>query len=96
VFSPDERFLATACGDGKARIWSTASGALDKDQAVRGAAEARAVTPTTTPAIIELGAARSTSPRRTETESLEIVVVSGVVLRVADTIDPARVAGWAN
>lgn len=55
-------------------------------------AEARAVTPPTTPAIIELRAATSPSPRRTETESVEIVLVSGVVLRVAEMIDPARLA----
>ena len=54
-------------------------------------AEARAVTPTTTPAIIELRAA-TPSPRRAAAESVEIVLVSGVVLRVAETIDPARLA----
>jgi transposase-like protein len=54
-------------------------------------AEARAVTPMT-PAIIELRAATSPSPRGAETESVEIVLVSGVVLRVAETIDPARLA----
>jgi transposase-like protein len=55
-------------------------------------AEARAVTPPTTPAIIELRAATSPSPRRAEAESVEVVLVSGVVLRVAETIDPARLA----
>ncbi len=55
-------------------------------------AEARAVTPQTPPAIIELRAATSPSPRRAETESVEIVLVSGVVLRVAETVDPARLA----
>lgn len=54
-------------------------------------AEARAVTPTTTPAIIELRAA-TPSPLRAAAESVEIVLVSGVVLRVAETIDPARLA----
>jgi len=53
-------------------------------------AEACAVTPPATPAIIELRAA--TRPRPTETEPVEIVLVSGVVLRVAETIDPARLA----
>jgi len=52
-------------------------------------AEGRAVTPTT-PAIIELRAATGPSPRRTETEAVEIVLMSGVVLRVAETIDPDR------
>ena len=56
-------------------------------------AEAHAVTPPATPSIIELRAATSPSPRRAETESVEIVLVSGVVLRVAETIDPARLAG---
>ncbi len=53
--------------------------------------EARAVTSTTTPAIIELRAA-TPRPRRAAAESVEIVLVSGVVLRVAETIDPARLA----
>jgi transposase-like protein len=57
-----------------------------------GKAEARIVTPPATPAIIELRAATSRSPRRVETEPVEIVLVSGVVLRVAETIDPARLA----
>jgi transposase-like protein len=55
-------------------------------------AEARAVTPPATPPIIELRAATSANPRRAETESVEIVLASGVVLRVAETIDPARLA----
>jgi transposase-like protein len=58
-------------------------------------AEARAVTtPATpaTPAIIELRAKTSPSPRRAAIEPVEIVLVSGVVLRVAETIDPARLA----
>jgi transposase-like protein len=57
--------------------------------------EGQAVTPAAPaapPAIIELRAATSSSSRRTETESVEIVLVSGVVLRVAETIDPARLA----
>ena len=32
------------------------------------------------------------SPRRAVIEPVEIVLVSGVVLRVAETIDPARLA----
>ena len=44
----------------------------------------------TPPAIIELRAA--TRPRPSETEPVEIVLVSGVVLRVAETIDPVRLA----
>lgn len=55
-------------------------------------AEARAVTPSATPAIIELRAATSPSPRRAAIEPVEIVLVSGIVLRVAETIDPARLA----
>lgn len=58
-------------------------------------ADARAVAPPATPAtpaIVELRAATSPSPRRGETESVEIVLVSGVVLRVAETIDPIRLA----
>jgi transposase-like protein len=55
-------------------------------------AEARFVTPPATPAIIELRAATSPRPRPAETEPVEIVLVSGIVLRVAETIDPARLA----
>ena len=55
-------------------------------------AEPRAVTPAATPAIVELRAATSPSPRRGETALVQIVLVSGVVLRVAETIDPARLA----
>ncbi len=53
-------------------------------------AEGRAVTPSATPAIVELRAA--TSPRGAETASVEMVLLSGVVLRVAETIDPDRLA----
>lgn len=55
-------------------------------------AEADAVTPPATPAIIELRATTGASPRRAETKAVEIVLVSGVILRVAETIDPARLA----
>ena len=55
-------------------------------------AEPRTVTPSATPAIVELRAATSPSPRRGETALVQIVLVSGVVLRVAETIDPARLA----
>ena len=55
-------------------------------------AEARAVTRPATPAIVKLRAATSPSPRRAKTEPVEIVLVSGVVLRVAEAIDPARLA----
>ena len=55
-------------------------------------AEASAATPPVTPAIIELRAATSQRPRHVETERVEIVLVSGVVLRVAETIDPAGLA----
>ena len=51
-------------------------------------AEARAVTPP----IIELRATTRPSPRRTAIEPVEIVLVSGVVLRIAETIDAARLA----
>jgi len=44
------------------------------------------------PAIVELRAATSPSPRRAETDPVQIVLVSGVVLRVAETIDPTRLA----
>jgi transposase-like protein len=50
--------------------------------------EARAPTPPAAPAIIEL---RPTM-RRDDAGSVEIVLVSGVVLRVAETIDPDTVA----
>ena len=55
-------------------------------------AAARAVTPSAPPAIIELRPTTSPSLRRAETEPVEIVLVSGVVLRVAETIDPVRLA----
>jgi transposase-like protein len=55
-------------------------------------AEPRAVTPSATPAIVELRASTSPSPRRGETLPVQIVLVSGVVLRVTETIDPARLA----
>jgi transposase-like protein len=55
-------------------------------------AEPRTVTASATPAIVELRAATSPSPRRGETAVVQIVLASGVVLRVAETIDPARLA----
>jgi transposase-like protein len=55
-------------------------------------AEAGAVTPPATPPIIELRAAPTPRPRHAETERVEIVLASGVVLRVAETIDPAGLA----
>lgn len=53
-------------------------------------AETGAVTAPVTPPIIELRAA--TRPRDAATERVEIVLVSGVVVRVAETIDPAGLA----
>lgn len=55
-------------------------------------AAARAVLPPATPAIIELRPTTSLSPRRAETELVEIALVSGVVVRVAETIAPATLA----
>lgn len=55
-------------------------------------AETGAVTPPVTPPIIELRAATRPRPRQAEPERVEIVLGSGVVLRVAETIDPARLA----
>ena len=55
-------------------------------------AAARAVTAPALPAIVELRAATSPSPRRAETDPVQIVLVFGVVLRVAETIDPTRLA----
>lgn len=51
-------------------------------------AAARAAAPPTAPALIELRPTRS--PRRAE--PVEIVLGSGVILRVAETIDPAALA----
>jgi transposase-like protein len=59
-----------------------------RDRKVEGCA----VTPPATPAIIELRAAKSPRPWSAETVPVEIVLVSGIVLRVAETIDPARLA----
>ena len=55
-------------------------------------AETGAVTPLATPPIIELREATRPRPRDAETERVEIVLGSGVVVRVAETIDPARLA----
>jgi transposase-like protein len=57
-------------------------------------AEAGAVTPPVTPPIIELRAATSLHPRTRDAaaERVEIVLGSGVVVRVAETIDPASLA----
>jgi transposase-like protein len=57
-------------------------------------AETGAVTPPVTPPIIELRAATSPHPRPRDAaaERVEIVLGSGVVVRVAETIDPARLA----
>ena len=55
-------------------------------------AEPRTVTPSATPAIVELRTATSPNSRRDATTPVQIVLVSGVVLRVAETIDPARLA----
>jgi transposase-like protein len=55
-------------------------------------AQTGAVTPPVTPPIIELRAATRPRARDAETERVEIVLGAGVVVRVAETIDPARLA----